>query len=96
MPDELNPTLSKILTILIEEMESSKKLATLEGLQSEDQKAWPTLADLEGAYVGKVLNHTHGNKQAAARLMNIDRKTLDRMIKRHNIMPQFVQMRMAS
>jgi transcriptional regulator of acetoin/glycerol metabolism len=32
-----------------------------------------------------VLEHTRGNKQAAARLLKIDRKTLDRMIKRHNI-----------
>jgi hypothetical protein len=32
-----------------------------------------------------VLEHTRGNKQAAARLLGVDRKTLDRMIKRHNI-----------
>jgi hypothetical protein len=32
-----------------------------------------------------VLAHTRGNKQAAARLLGVDRKTLDRMIKRHNI-----------
>jgi ActR/RegA family two-component response regulator len=32
----------------------------------------------------RVLAHTGGNKQAAARLLNVDRKTLDRMIKRHS------------
>jgi DNA-binding NtrC family response regulator len=32
-----------------------------------------------------VLEHTGGNKQAAARILRIDRKTLDRMIKRHHI-----------
>jgi two-component system, NtrC family, response regulator AtoC len=46
---------------------------------------WPTLAVIEGRYVARVLAHTSGNKQAAARIMDIDRKTLDRMIKRHGI-----------
>jgi len=32
-----------------------------------------------------VLEHTGGNKQAAARILAVDRKTLDRMIKRHQI-----------
>ena len=46
---------------------------------------WPTMADIEGRYVSRVLDHTSGNKQAAARLLDVDRKTLDRMIKRHHI-----------
>jgi len=46
---------------------------------------WTSLAVVEGCYVAKVLAHTRGNKQAAARLLEVDRKTLDRMIKRHNI-----------
>jgi two-component system response regulator AtoC len=45
---------------------------------------WPTLAVIEGRYMERVLAHTGGNKQAAARLLNVDRKTLDRMIKRHS------------
>jgi DNA-binding NtrC family response regulator len=49
------------------------------------EEAWLTLSEIEGRYVAKVLTHTGGNKQAAARLLEIDRKTLDRMIKRHNI-----------
>lgn len=44
-----------------------------------------SLAEIEGRHVGKVLNHTGGNKQAAARILQVDRKTLDRMIKRHDI-----------
>jgi len=54
---------------------------------SEESAAeeWVTLAVIEGRYVAKVLAHTRGNKQAAARLLGVDRKTLDRMIKRHNI-----------
>jgi DNA-binding NtrC family response regulator len=49
---------------------------------------WVSLAEIEGHYVAKVLEHTRGNKQASARLLEIDRKTLDRMIKRHNLSPQ--------
>jgi len=44
-----------------------------------------TLSVIEGRYVARVLEHTGGNKQAAARLLAVDRKTLDRMIKRHHI-----------
>lgn len=46
---------------------------------------WVPLSEIEGRYVAKVLEHTRGNKQAAARVLGVDRKTLDRMIKRHNI-----------
>jgi DNA-binding NtrC family response regulator len=46
---------------------------------------WTSLAIVEGRYVARVLAHTRGNKQAASRLLEVDRKTLDRMIKRHNI-----------
>ena len=46
---------------------------------------WVTLSEIEGRYVSRVLLHTRGNKQAAARVLSVDRKTLDRMIKRHNI-----------
>ncbi|MBV9211133.1 MAG: sigma-54-dependent Fis family transcriptional regulator, partial [Acidobacteria bacterium] len=46
---------------------------------------WPLLSEVEGRYVAKVLAHTRGNKQAAARLLGVDSKTLVRMIKRHKI-----------
>lgn len=46
---------------------------------------WVTLSEIEGRYVARVLVHTRGNKQAAARVLSVDRKTLDRMIKRHHI-----------
>lgn len=48
---------------------------------------WTSLSVVEGRYVEKVLKHSGGNKQAAARLLQVDRKTLDRMIKRHKIAP---------
>lgn len=46
---------------------------------------WVPLSEIEGRYVARVLKHTRGNKQAAARVLSVDRKTLDRMIKRHHI-----------
>jgi transcriptional regulator of acetoin/glycerol metabolism len=46
---------------------------------------WPPLSEIEARYVARVFCHTDGNKQAAARLLCVDRKTLERMIKRHNI-----------
>jgi len=51
----------------------------------ETLEEWPTLATVEGRYVARVLAHTNGNKQAAARLLDVDPKTLQRMIKRHNL-----------
>lgn len=51
----------------------------------EGREDWPSLAVTEMRYVAEVLAHTRGNKQAAARLLEVDRKTLDRMIKRYNI-----------
>jgi DNA-binding NtrC family response regulator len=56
-----------------------------ETAQAESIEEWPLLAEIEGHYVARVLAHTGGNKQAAARLLGVDRKTLDRMIKRHKI-----------
>lgn len=53
--------------------------------QAAAKEEWPSLAETEGSYVGRVLAHTRGNKQAAARLLGVDRKTLNRMIKRHGI-----------
>jgi DNA-binding NtrC family response regulator len=48
-------------------------------------ETWPSLAEAEGLYVSRVLAHTGGNKQAAARILNIDRKRVDRIIKRHEL-----------
>ncbi len=58
------------------------------GADGAVEEDWPTLAVIEGRYVSRVLGHTGGNKQAAARMLEVDRKTLDRMIKRHGIDPR--------
>lgn len=46
-----------------------------------DEK-WLPLSEMEENYVSRVLKYTGGNKQAASRILNIDRKTLARIIKR--------------
>ena len=46
---------------------------------------WVPLKAVEGEYVACVMRHTGGNKQAAARALGVDRKTLDRMLTRHKI-----------
>jgi ActR/RegA family two-component response regulator len=45
---------------------------------NEDER-WMTLAEMETNYVLKVLKSTGNNKQAASRILNIDRKTLSRI-----------------
>jgi len=37
---------------------------------------------MEAKYVAEVLSSTGGNKQAAARILDIDRKTLTRIVNR--------------
>lgn len=49
---------------------------------SSPAKEWIPLAEMQARYVAQILAHTKGNKQAAARLLQIDRKTLSRIIGR--------------
>ncbi len=41
---------------------------------------WPALADVEADYIRRVLEHVDGNKQRAARILGIGRKTLYRKL----------------
>lgn len=44
-----------------------------------------TLDELINRHLLSVLTHTKGNKQAASRILGIDRTTIQRLIKRHNL-----------
>ncbi|MDT5060924.1 MAG: two-component system, NtrC family, response regulator AtoC [Acidobacteriota bacterium] len=44
-----------------------------------------SLAEVEGRHIFRVLARTGGNKQAAARVLGIDRTTLQRKIERYNL-----------
>jgi DNA-binding NtrC family response regulator len=70
-----NDVLSAHLTEISEESGSKQ--------QKRDDE-WLSLAEMQEKYAAQVLSHTGGNKQAAARLLNIDRKTLTRIINRSN------------
>jgi transcriptional regulator with PAS, ATPase and Fis domain len=39
---------------------------------------WPTLAELQRRYISRVLERTEGNKTAAASILGVDRRTLQR------------------
>jgi DNA-binding NtrC family response regulator len=67
------------------EQQSQRRNEPMNELEPEQRPDWPQLSEIEGRYVARVLEHTGGNKQAASRVLGVDRKTLDRMIKRHNI-----------
>ena len=46
---------------------------------------WETLAEMESKYIAQVLSSTGGNKQAASRILDIDRKTLTRIVNRNSV-----------
>src|SRR5438445_13613715 len=50
--------------------------AAKEGVSLPDD--FPTLGELEGRYIAKVLAHTNGNFSKAAKILGVDRKTLYR------------------
>jgi DNA-binding NtrC family response regulator len=58
--------------------------STEEKVSGRDPQEWPSLAEVEGRYVARVLEHTRGNKQAAARLLGVDRKTVERIVRRQH------------
>jgi two-component system response regulator AtoC len=60
---------------------SSKRRAT-STVGSDDTDEWLTLDVMERRYAEQVLEHTGGNKLAAARILNVDRKTLGRILAR--------------
>jgi DNA-binding NtrC family response regulator len=85
MPNEEISKLYGMLSLILEEIRGAKKSANAQKLEETGKENWPSLADIERVYVEHVLRHTIGNKQAASRILNVDRKTLDRKIKRHKL-----------
>ena len=69
----------------IRDYEVASGASAVEIADPAEPQRWQTLAEVEGDHVRRVLDHTKGNKQAAVRVLGIDRKTIERMIKRHGI-----------
>ncbi len=61
----------------------SSSAAAAPSTRVSNKEEWLPLAEVEARYVARVLEHTRGNKQAAARLLQVDRKTVERILKRH-------------
>jgi DNA-binding NtrC family response regulator len=59
-------------------------LAPSEGAEQREEDLL-SLAEVEGRHICRVLARTGGNKQAAARVLGIDRTTLQRKIERYNL-----------
>jgi DNA-binding NtrC family response regulator len=90
LADEEISKIHEILFVILDEIRSVKKIQIPEPVDGTIvdgtvKESWPSLADVEKAYVMQLLRHTRGSKQASARILNVDRKTLDRTIKRHNL-----------
>jgi DNA-binding NtrC family response regulator len=64
---------------------ATEVIARTDEKETGTTQEWLSLAEAEGRYVARVLRYTGGNKQASARLLDVDRKTIDRMIERHQI-----------
>jgi transcriptional regulator of acetoin/glycerol metabolism len=45
--------------------------------------AWPTLEALRLDYLRRAIAHMNGNKTRAAKLLGIDRRTVNRILARH-------------
>ncbi len=73
-PEHLPSHIQKFHQTETAELENSFEKAAAE--------SWLSLAEMETKYAARVLAHTGGNKQQAARLLNIDRKTLTRILSR--------------
>jgi len=52
---------------------------------NEDGQVLTPLSEVERLHILRVLMHTGGNKQAAARILEIDRTTLQRKLERYNL-----------
>jgi len=56
-----------------------------DGKPESDDEVLLSLAEIESRHIFRVLAHTGGNKQAAARVLGIDRTTLQRKLERYNL-----------
>ena len=70
--------------VSFESMPESEAATDPLSVLAEGASRFPTLAEMETRYVTRVLESTNGNKQAASKILDIDRKTLSRIVARGN------------
>ena len=82
LPERVRESIANAAALVSEEIEAR----AAEGASpAKSEERMVSLSELEASHIARVLAHTGGNKQAAARLLGIDRTTLQRMIKRHKL-----------
>lgn len=80
-PEDLPDRVRKISKVASNELATEGRAHEGSGL---DEELLP-LSEIESRHIFRVLRHTGGNKQAAARVLGIDRTTLLRKIERYRI-----------
>ena len=81
-PEDLPERISNSVN---ESARGKKETVQADRNEDEGESLLLSLSELECRHIHRVLERTQGNKQAAARILGIDRSTLQRMIKRHNL-----------
>ncbi|MCW5958935.1 MAG: sigma-54-dependent Fis family transcriptional regulator [Pyrinomonadaceae bacterium] len=64
------------------EQSADTPLVSTKNLGDEEESDFFSLAEMQRKYVEQVMQHTGGNKQAAARILQVDRKTISRILSR--------------
>jgi transcriptional regulator with GAF, ATPase, and Fis domain len=67
-------------------IQASETEGSLKGGEEGDSDVamkWVTMSELEQQYIAEILKHTGGNKSQAAKILGIERSTLDRKLKRY-------------
>ena len=67
------------------EATAAKPVQAAEAKRVDTDEELLSLAEIEGRHIFRVLARTGGNKQAAARVLGIDRTTLQRKLERYNL-----------
>jgi DNA-binding NtrC family response regulator len=75
---ELENVVERAATLATHQLVTIGDLHTEFATESTSTSAWPSLHELEADYVRRVLEHTHGDKVAAARVLGISVRTLQR------------------
>jgi DNA-binding NtrC family response regulator len=88
LPERISNSAGKAITQVREGAAEAQQETQEEKTSSTDAASGESLlslSELECRHIKRVIERTHGNKQAAARILGIDRSTLQRMIKRYNL-----------
>jgi DNA-binding NtrC family response regulator len=77
--------ISEVSGVVGLELKLASPADTQPHIDTDQAESWVTFEQLERDYLLRVLEHTKGNKQAAARILGVDRTTVNRKIHHYNI-----------